>query len=271
MIRTMMLSLGLIIFSYCNSSDYNANISNPYFLQEKDVQLSPPIINAPTTLFSAETSITIESMLPGSIVRYTVNDSIPSSNSPEAKSPLTIIKSGKYQFRAFHPSFQASDIVTVDFQKLPNNVIEYSISGGTNPSEKYSADGWNSCMDRKRGTSNFSKDWLGFQEDRIAIEIKLNRKERVKGILAGFLSTQGSWIFLPEHIEVYNNTKRVSSYSFTDASKSSDPYTPLAEIRFGPITTDQLTLFIDPLDEIPEWHDGAGTAPWTFIDEIIVL
>ncbi len=83
------------------------------------------------------------------------------------------------------------------------------------------------------------------------------------------LLNHGAWIFLPEKIEV--RTKK--------ASFVADWEIPILEQTKGltyltvpleGVKTKRLFITIQNAKAIPDWHSGAGTPPWLFIDEIII-
>ena len=72
------------------------------------------------------------------------------------------------------------------------------------PHKNYPGTGPNGLVDRKKGTTNFrTAYWMGFAGGDLEAVIELEKKTSFRKVTASLLSDQGSWIFMPESIEVY--------------------------------------------------------------------
>jgi hexosaminidase len=111
-------------------------------------------------------------------------------------------------------------------------------------------------------------DWLGFNENHVEMIVDMDGSKEVNGLQIGFNDNNGMWIYLPEKVTLYasddsENWKEIgSAIEFKDRQN---------QISFPSTKSKFIKLVIKPMDEIPAGSGGAGSVPWTFIDEIEFL
>lgn len=105
-------------------------------------------------------------------------------------------------------------------------------------------------------------EWLGFDTTVIEFDVILSKKTNVKFIEISFLKDEGSWIHLPETIEI--------STIDNDEKKTVKVTAEKMKVNWKVNNTQKIHLKIQALKTIPNGLPGEGHAPWTFIDEIIV-
>lgn len=129
-------------------------------------------------------------------------------------------------------------------------------------------------IDNKGGTTNISGNtWLGFQTDTVDIVMQLHKKEKVKNVLVNLLRDYGSWIFLPEKIEVYafknNAFQLVDNKAFKqDNNVNGSACVPIVFALKNGVKTDKLKIQLHLVKQIPDWHAGKGNKSWIFVDEV---
>ncbi|MFT6500053.1 MAG: hexosaminidase [Crocinitomicaceae bacterium] len=139
----------------------------------------------------------------------------------------------------------------------------------TPPHPKYDHNGSLNLVDGIRGGETFKgNEWLGFRENHIEMIVDMDDSKEVNGLKIGFKYNNGSWIYLPEKVTLYasddsENWKEIGSGAeFKDREN---------QISFPSTKSKFIKLVIKPMDEIPAGNGGAGSVPWTFIDEIEFL
>ena len=131
-------------------------------------------------------------------------------------------------------------------------------------------------IDRKKGTTNFrTSHWMGFTGGDLTTLIEFEKKTNIQKVTASLLSDHGSWIFMPDSIEVYcsedgkdftlKNTKRLNSTKEGDTTGLH-----FEEVTFPKDKAKFVKVVLKNISSIPDWHDGKGTPPWLFIDEILI-
>lgn len=245
-------------------------------LAQDAFQLAPPILKYPSVFFTKEAKIEMAFAEPNTEIHFTTNGAEPTKQDSIYKYPLSIRTNfTTVKARVFSEIYQASDVVSATFIKdgLPIKSIEC-----TPPNPKYAGSGAPTLVDNKGGTTSISsKTWLGFQTDTVEIILNLNKKEKVKKILVNLLQDHGSWIFLPEKVEVYSfNSKKkrfqlVGDQIFNQEKEVKGSFcTPsVIDIKEG-IKTDKIKLQLYLVKQIPDWHAGKGSRSWIFIDEVKV-
>lgn len=107
--------------------------------------------------------------------------------------------------------------------------------------------------------------WLGFTTDTVEYEVDLNSADGANYFELGFLHEPGSWIYRPEKIIVEGKFGQLTYQLIKDLS--------IKENRIGvEFDSNYTSLKIRVINkaEIPIGFPGAGTVPWTFIDEMIL-
>ena len=124
------------------------------------------------------------------------------------------------------------------------------------------------------GSRTYSdKKWIAYEATDMEVILDMGETKEIKQINLRFLSSPGSWIFLPEAIDisVSNNMKK---------------FKQVEDKNYGiPIDTSSIVKYSIPLNKVkaryikvkvknyskcPEWHSSKGSDAWIFTDEIFV-
>jgi hypothetical protein len=246
-------------------------------LQAQDTfQLAPPLLKYPSVFFTKAAKIEMFFSEPNTQIHFTTNGATPTEQDPIYKTPLSITTNfTTIKARVFSKIYQPSDVVEATFIKdgLTIKSIEC-----TPPNPKYAGSGAAGLVDNKGGTTNISsKTWLGFQTDTVEIVLTLNKKQSIKKVLLNRLKDYGSWIFLPEKIDVYAFDNKTKAYQLVGNQlfnqekevKGSFSTPSVLEVKKG-VKTDKIKVQLFLVKQIPDWHVGKGSRSWIFIDEIKV-
>lgn len=244
--------------------------------QQTDFQLASPQIIYDHLLFESENEIILSLNHPYVEIRYTLDGSKPNTQSNLYLKPIKINKSTHLQTIATHHNFQTSEIAEIKFIQLNKKVSAKSIRLDRNPHQNYPGSGPESLMDLQKGTMNFrTNHWMGFDGGELIITIELQEKLKIKKVVTSLLSDPGSWIFLPAEIIVYHS-KKGKKFKLAGHEILDQP-TPNTTSGLEFVTTTChmkkskfIQVHIKSMAAIPDWHQGKGTTPWLFIDEIIV-
>ncbi len=233
------------------------------------LQLAPP--RTPSTRLFAKYGQTLafDFRLAGAEIRYTTDGSEPTAASPVYTKPLTT-KGLKYvKAKSFKPGFAPSATTTVHLIK-PGGIVIDSVAVSPAP-KKYLANGWKTLCDGQLGDGNFQQHWLGFEEKEVEVKVFFAKKSKVSQLSIGYLQQQGSWIFGPAQVQVYDEKGRLlASPSIADAAleQASAPSTISIALPKG--KRKSLTIKVLALPAIPDWHPGKGGTGWLFLDEVLV-
>lgn len=169
---------------------------------------------------------------------------------------------------------------SIQLDNLEND-LEYTFHGSdclgaeiemlTSPHPKYNHNGSLNLVDGILGDEDRWKgdQWLGFREEKIEFIVDLGEEKEIEKIAIGFLNQNGSWIYLPMNYEVYVSNDKEDWRVQPQAGNI-----PLLDMKVTRVTSKHdctaryVKFVVTPLAEIPVGNGGAGSTPWTFIDEI---
>ncbi|MDW3195022.1 MAG: chitobiase/beta-hexosaminidase C-terminal domain-containing protein [Cytophagales bacterium] len=230
-------------------------------------QLAPPAIEATQPFFETSSTVSLDLDVEGVELRYALEGEEVTENSPLFKRPITVKISATIKAKAFHRDYQPSEMVSVQVFRITKGK-DINVSYSPDPAPQYAGQGAASLFDSRKGSMNFRDGhWLGFSSDTVTFEIRADTS--IDQLNLSVLADHGSWIFAPSRIEVWKGETQVGQWKTA-------PPTAFASKTFQFITIPlenkvQGTIQVNVLmDEIPAWHDGRGTTPWLFIDEIFI-
>ena len=237
-------------------------------------QLAPPVLQYHSAFFKESETVSLKFAQPGTKIYYTLNGGEPTQRDAVYHQPVVVKKSlTTLKAKVFGNGFLPSETVQATFIKdgLKIKSIEESV-----PNEKYNGNGTTTLIDDEGGIADMhSKNFLGYQQDSVEINIMLEKKQAIHSVLMDFLRDEGSWIFPPQKITLYyfddaKNTFEVMNKKEIITDTKAKPNACVFQlVKAGAkVTTNRVKIVVQPLQSIPEWHPGKGKQAWLFIDEI---
>lgn len=150
-----------------------------------------------------------------------------------------------------------------------------SVALDRDPAPRYTGRGGATLTDGRIGTEAFDDGaWLGWRGGTVEATVDLRRAQDVRRVAASFLRSQSSWIFLPREVEVAVSGdgakyEVVGRFTHEPAPAAEQEAREIA-ITFGVRDARFVRIRARSVGKCPDWHDGAGTAGWIFMDEIVV-
>ncbi len=241
---------------------------------QQQFQLAPPMLQYTSAFFSGSAIVSLHFAQPGTQIFYTLNNKEPTEKDAVYQSLIEIKKSfTTLKAKVFGNGFLPSETMRVTFIKdgLKIKSIEQST-----PNEKFPGNGEKTLFDNEGGIADMrNKNFFGYQQDSVQINVTLEKKQKIKSVLLDFLQDEGSWIFLPQLIRVYYFNESKNSYELMGRKEiSSDTIVKGSATVFELINATEkvkagkLKIIIEPLQSMPEGHPGKGKQAWLFIDEI---
>ncbi|MCR9174215.1 MAG: family 20 glycosylhydrolase [bacterium] len=139
------------------------------------------------------------------------------------------------------------------------------------PHKKYNHNGSLNLVDGILGSKRWKGDqWLGFDQEKMELRVKLPETKNIDSLTIGFLNKNGSWIYLPERVNILYSSDGESWNSYWEGGVDSEEIVVRLELNHE-VKAKYFRFEIKPLDAIPEGRGGAGYTPWTFIDEIQIF
>ena len=237
------------------------------YAQAGQFQLSAPSIEVSKTFFEQYSTIRLSLDVEGVELRYALDGASVTEHSKLYTRPLNLRRSTTIKVRAWHADYQTSEEVQASIFRIVSDKT-MDVSYMPDPAPQYAGEGPHALANSQKGSMNFRDGhWLGFSSDTIIFE--LNSQDQVEQLSLSVLEDHGSWIFKPEQVEVWQGARQMGEW--TVASPTGFLPKTFQFIRV-PLSTPVSGPFLVKviMSPIPEWHDGKGTTPWLFIDEIFI-
>jgi hexosaminidase len=218
--------------------------------------------------------LSMETEFPDARIHYTLDGSEPGFNSEIYNEPLTLKSTTTIQAAVFSEDSTAGKISeeTVYIHKATGRDVNYRVPY----SDKYKAFDELTLVNGIKGSLNFADgQWQGFEGNDLDIIIDLGEITDVSSVSIGFLSSVGSWVFLPEYVMFLVSE---DGTTFTDLARVENDLEPreqdreIKEFSFSgePKKARYVHILGKSITECPEWHTGAGDKAWIFADEAII-
>ncbi len=256
----------------------NANPSEWNIKPLEETVVFIPYANDDLVLFGKHKAVTLNSHSKAAKIHYTLDGSEPNENSQLYKYPIILKKSTTVRAKGFVEGMKTSEEFKRDYIRAIFNENETAcpvINLTWPPAGNYQSMGEITLLNGLLGSDNFHDGrWLGFNTD-LEATIQLCGKESIKRVSVGFLQNTGSWIFLPESLEV---SVSMDGNSFKTVSIVPNPFTSnqheVMRVEFSTAPINAMAKYIKVkalgVPQLPDWHPGAGNRPWIFSDEIII-
>lgn len=208
---------------------------------------------------------------PGATIYYSLDGKQPDKNAAIYSGEVTLYKSTQVKSYAISVSGKKGLPMAKIFNKA-----KYGITLKTQYSEKYDAGGKFALVDGAIGSQNFKDGkWQGYQGKDLQAVIDLGTIRPVGGITVRCLSAIKSYIFLPASVEFafsedgkkYTGTLKIENQIHEQEKR---PFIHAFEIKHLKTAARYVRITAKNIGVCPEWHPGAGTKAWLFVDEIMV-
>ena len=161
----------------------------------------------------------------------------------------------------------------IDFNKATLCPITLT---GQQPAANYAYDGAITLVDGMKGSNSYTNGaWLGFIGGDVTAVIDLGAPTEIQHVAINANISMDNWIMGCKGLEVAvsddNETFRpVSSMVFPDETDLHKNGIETYEASFNPVEARYVKVTARPFSALPKGHDGAGKAPYLFIDEISI-
>lgn len=161
----------------------------------------------------------------------------------------------------------------IDFNKATLYPITLT---GQQPTANYAYDGAITLVDGMKGSNSYTNGaWLGFIGGDVTAVIDLGAPTEIQHVAINANISMDNWIMGCKGLEVAvsddNETFRpVSSMVFPDETDLHKNDIETYEASFNPVEARYVKVTARPFAALPKGHDGAGKAPYLFIDEISI-
>jgi hexosaminidase len=208
------------------------------------------------------------------VIRYTLDGTEPSPQSPLYKAPVEINQTQVLRAAVFHNERSSNQILEREYDI--HKAFAAPIKMGFENSPQYDGHGEYSLVNGIRGSLSYSDgSWKGFLGNDLVAVIDLGESTSISSVTVDALQNAGSWIFLPQWVS-FEVSEDGEDYVLLDLIKNEiSPFEgprllklfetakPAENIRF-------LRVHARNLGVCPAGHSGKGQPSWMFISEIVV-
>ncbi|PCJ98929.1 MAG: hypothetical protein COA50_01455 [Flavobacteriaceae bacterium] len=270
MIMSLRKMLLIVLCIFMAKGEISAQ--QPSFAASELFEMAPPNIAVSAPLFKDTTVVTLGMKFPNSEIRYTLDGTIVTSKAKLYSEPITLTESAQLKAKVFHPNFKNSTVRKAAVIKIRHDISGASVSLYQEPHSAYLGAGSSGLVDLQKGGLAFkdNSQWMGFKTDSLTIRLDFERPLELSSLRVGCLINQGAWIFAPYRITVFSGKTKIGDFRNKKAGIGQDNREEFLKVSFPKSSYTKLIIVIHPLVEIPEWHQGASSKPWLFLDEILV-
>jgi len=165
--------------------------------------------------------------------------------------------------------------------RLEQDSIDHAAIGKTitingEYASQYSGYGDETLLNGALGSFDYSNnEWLGFEGDDFEAIIDLEDIIEVKDISCGFLLNQKSWIFIPEIVSISVSEDGESYHTIKTYDDDASVHIKAQRVvrykaSMEPTNIRYVKIQAKNIGECPEWHSGAGSKAWLFVDEVTI-
>ncbi|WP_396637513.1 chitobiase/beta-hexosaminidase C-terminal domain-containing protein [Maribacter sp. R77961] len=266
--KIVLFIVGALLLCACEQ-DKKATIQ---YAADNLFELAAPKIVVDSLLFSKSAKVSAVFHMKDAQVRYTTDGSPVTSKSNLYTEPLLVEEATQFAFCSFHPDYKKSEEVYTRLIQLQRNISNAQVTLDPAPHSNYTGNGAQGLVDLQKGTLQFrgTHTWLGFQNDQISIKLDFDKELPISKLIVSTLKDHGSWIFAPQAIEVRAKGRKIGELNLDHPTEMEPKQIELLDIFVAEASYKNIEIKIDLMEEIPEWHQGKGTVPFLFIDEILV-
>ena len=188
--------------------------------------------------------------------------------------PVTISQTAGFCAVAIRPEGNSKVVKRdIDFNKATLCPITLT---GQQPAANYAYDGAITLVDGMKGSNSYTNGaWLGFIGGDVTAVIDLGAPTEIQHVAINANISMDNWIMGCKGLEVAvsddNETFRpVSSMVFPNETDLHKNGIETYEASFNPVEARYVKVTARPFAALPKGHDGAGKAPYLFIDEISI-
>lgn len=204
-------------------------------------------------------------------IYYTLDGSQPNSSSLRYSVPVALTQTTDFKAVAIRANGMSKEVNrTITFNKATLHPIELAYP----PSEKYKFKGAVTLVDGMQGNDSYATgQWLGFVNHDLEATIDLGEGTEISKVKTDAIVDMSAWIMGITELTISASPDKkefqeIASKEFPTETDIAKKEVAEYELAFSPIKTRYVKIAIKRSPALPKGHNGAGTSPYMFIDEI---
>ncbi|WP_353959989.1 glycoside hydrolase family 20 protein [Chryseobacterium tructae] len=201
-------------------------------------------------------------------IRYTLDGSVPTTNSPIYQSPVLIPNSLTIKSAYFENGQLKSAVSSQSFTVSKSTGKKITLE--QQPSENYSFGGAFTLVDGIIGNvKQLGKTWLGFQGKDVTAIIDFGKKTDFSEIYCNTLENKGSWIHLAKSVKIFISDDNKEFKIIKEIGKEEiQSAKGKIQVNLEAQNARYVKVIIENAGIIPAGNPGADSNAWLFVDEI---
>jgi predicted alpha-1,2-mannosidase len=235
--------------------------------------VTAPILQTASSVFPDSLAITMTSSTPGSSVYFALGSGTVAGSYQKYTGPLVLKESQSVAAYAEKSGLLTSRTVRAAYSKF---APPGSVTLNTHYSPQYTAGGDNALIDGRRGSTDFRLGaWQGYEGTDLDASIDLGDTKAVTRVALGCLQDNNSWIFFPRSVDFSFSADGRTFFGSTavlNTVSEKDEMIRVKDFAADPqsVRARYIRVRAKNVGVCPEWHKGAGSKAWLFVDEITV-
>lgn len=212
------------------------------------------------------------STIDGAAIRYTLNGTLPTTQSPLYNSPVSIDRTATLSAAAFRAN-GVCDPMTVNLRFSLSTLCDVKLLN--NPSPSYTYGGAATLVDGLSGNKNYRTGrWIGFYGNDCVAVVDLNSAKAIESVDFGVCVNKDDGCFDSRgvRVEISDNGlyfKSIASADYAPMTEADDHGVYHHTLKFERTSARFVKVTILAENNIPDWHPyAAGQKAFLFVDEI---
>lgn len=209
----------------------------------------------------------------GAEIRYTLDGSRPDRNSALYNGALSISENTRLRAVSRTEGGLESELFSLDFNMVKSTFADVVLN--TMPEERYRGHGAATLTDGVYSSPFCTSGlWLGYKDNPCDVTIDLGEVMEMDSLSFSSLVDMGSYIMGVRKAEVSVSSDgenfRIVSEQLYDGPDDMEKRVEKNVLMLGGVSARYVRVLLTGFEMLPQWHTGAGSCPFLFIDEIEV-
>lgn len=206
-------------------------------------------------------------------IRYTLDGSRPDRNSALYDGALSISENTRLRAVSRTEGGLESELFSLDFNMVKSTFADVVLN--TMPEERYRGHGAATLTDGVYSSPFCTSGlWLGYKDNPCDVTIDLGEVMEMDSLSFSSLVDMGSYIMGVRKAEVSVSSDgenfRIVSEQLYDGPDDMEKRVEKNVLMLGGVSARYVRVLLTGFEVLPQWHTGAGSCPFLFIDEIEV-
>jgi hypothetical protein len=239
------------------------------------LKLNVPLLKSDNRVLEADQKIVLKHNLPGTVVRYTTDGSVPDSiKSPVYKEPINIEKAFLLKTKAYKDGWHSSDVA--EFFMFKKGITPTTFDLLTKPEDIYPGEGAGTLINGLKGIPDFYRHpaWMGFRNNDLVVDFAFDGDApALKSVTLSYAKNVGAMCMPPKEMQVWaGNDKEKLTLVAKINPRQPEGYDPVriegATVNLPATGFKYYKLVAKPLAKLPAFRNRKKDKGWLMVDEI---